>query len=64
MEESILFLCTGGTIDKCYPRTQVDFDGGGYDDDDGEEEEVCMYNEEEEEDHSYEDDHNDGDFPR
>ena len=23
MEESILFLCTGGTIDKCYPRTQV-----------------------------------------
>jgi len=25
MEESVLFLCTGGTIDKCYPRTQ-----GGY----------------------------------
>ena len=23
MEESVLFLCTGGTIDKCYPRTQV-----------------------------------------
>ena len=28
MEESVFFLCTGGTIDKCYPRTQVDFNGG------------------------------------
>ena len=25
MEGSVLFLCTGGTIDKCYPRTQVGF---------------------------------------
>ena len=30
MEESVLFLCTGGTIDKCYPRTQVGFDADGH----------------------------------
>ena len=35
MEESVLFLCTGGTIDKCYPRTQVDLN---VDDNDDEEE--------------------------
>ena len=30
MEESVLFLSTGGTIDKCYPRTQVWFDADGH----------------------------------
>ena len=36
MEEGVLFLCTGGTIDKCYPRTQVnlnDDDKEDHDDD-------------------------------
>ena len=37
MEESVLFLCTGGTIDKCYPRTQVDLKDNDNDDDEEDE---------------------------
>ena len=50
MEESVLFLCTGGTIDKCYPRTQVDLNDDDNDDHDD--------HEEDEDDHD-DDDHHD-----
>ena len=46
-QESVLFLCRGGTIDKCYPRPQVDLNDNDNDAD-----------EEDEDDHD-DDDHHD-----